>query len=101
METEAVSFPGGTYTCVNPAGGGADSMFGGIVSLADDPTEDTAYWLPYFEVPDAEATVAKARELGGTVRMPATEIEGVGSIARLADPYGARFAVIKSAPQQT
>jgi predicted enzyme related to lactoylglutathione lyase len=33
--------------------------------------------------------------------MPATRIEGVGSVARLADPYGARFAVIRSEPPQS
>jgi predicted enzyme related to lactoylglutathione lyase len=32
--------------------------------------------------------------------MPATDLEGVGRMAKLADPYGARFAVIKSAPRQ-
>ncbi|MGI5459670.1 VOC family protein [Streptomyces sp. CA-249302] len=101
LETEAVPFPGGTYTTFNPAGGGADSMFGGVVPLADDPSEDTAYWLPYFEVMDTDATAAKAQELGGTVRVPPTDIEGVGRFAKLTDPYGARFAVIKSAPPQT
>jgi predicted enzyme related to lactoylglutathione lyase len=101
LETSAVSFPGGTYTCVNPAEGGEDAMFGGIVALADDPAEAGAgaYWLPYFEVTDTDATVARAQELGGTVRVPATDVTGVGRIARLADPYGARFAVIRSAPQ--
>ncbi|MCX4562585.1 VOC family protein [Streptomyces umbrinus] len=101
LETSAMPFPGGTYTCLNPAEGGEDSMFGGVVPLADDPTEQEtgAYWLPYFEVADTDALVAKAEELGGTVRMPATSVEGVGRIAKLADPYGARFAVIKSEPQ--
>ncbi|MGW1718233.1 VOC family protein [Streptomyces sp. NPDC002156] len=102
LETSAVPFPGGSYTCVNPAGTGEDGMFGGVIDIADDPTgtETTPYWLPYFEVTDAGATVAKAQELGGQVRMPATEVEGVGTIAKLTDPYGARFAVIKSVPTQ-
>lgn len=103
LETSAASFPGGTYTCVNPAEGGEDAMFGGIVALADDPAEARAgaYWLPYFEVTDTDATVARAQELGGTVRVPAADVPGVGRVARLADPYGARFAVLRSAPQQT
>ncbi|MFJ6080785.1 VOC family protein [Streptomyces sp. NPDC092369] len=100
LETAAVNFPGGTYTTVNPAGADEDAMFGGLVPLADDPTEDTAYWLPYIEVEDVDAVVAKARELGGEIRVPATDIEGVGRVAKLADPYGARFAVIKNAQQQ-
>ncbi|MCH0563528.1 MULTISPECIES: VOC family protein [unclassified Streptomyces] len=100
LETSAVPFPGGTYTCVNPAGGGQDTMFGGFVPLADDPSEPDAYWLPYFEVPDPDGVVATARELGGTVRMQPTDFESVGRIAKLADPYGARFAVIRSASPQ-
>ncbi|WP_328492806.1 VOC family protein [Streptomyces sp. NBC_00414] len=100
LETSAMPFPGGTYTCVNPSEGGEDAMFGGVVPLADDPTEQEAgaYWLPYFEVTDTDAVVAKAQELGGRVRMPATSMEGVGRMAKLSDPYGARFAVIRSEP---
>lgn len=102
LETFGVPFPGGVYTTVNPAGGGEDSMFGGMVPLADDPTEADAdpYWLVYFEVEDTDATIADAERLGGTVRMPATDVPDVGRIAKLADPYGARFAVIRSAPSQ-
>lgn len=102
LETSGVSFPGGTYTCVNPAGGGEESVFGGVVPLAEDPTEAPypAYWLPYVEVADVDAVVARAEELGGAVRMAATDIEGVGRIARLADPDGARFAVIRPEPRE-
>lgn len=100
LETYGVDFPGGTYTTINPAGATEDAMFGGIVPLADDPGETEPYWLAYFEVTDTDAVVAKAQELGGTARMPATDMEGVGRVAKLADPYGARFAVIKSVPAQ-
>ncbi|MBL1085999.1 VOC family protein [Streptomyces actinomycinicus] len=98
LETSGVPFPGGTYTCVNPAGGGDETMFGGVVPLADDPVEAQAgpYWLPYFEVTDTDAVADRAQRLGGTVRMPATTLEGVGRMAKLADPFGARFAVITS-----
>ncbi|MFE5396033.1 VOC family protein [Streptomyces sp. NPDC056568] len=99
LETSAVRFPGaGTYTCVNPAGEGEESMFGGVVPLAGDPVETDAHWLPYFAVDDADAAVARAGRLGGAVRMAATDIEGVGRLARLADPYGARFAVLRPSP---
>jgi predicted enzyme related to lactoylglutathione lyase len=95
LETSAVTFPGGTYTCVNPPGTSEDDMFGGVVPPADDPAGTEAHWLAYIAVEDADAVVTRARELGGTVRMPATDIEGVGRIAKLADPYGARFAVLE------
>ncbi|GGJ45691.1 VOC family protein [Streptomyces brasiliensis] len=101
LETSAVPFPGGTYTSINPADGGDDDMFGGIVPLSADPAEAaSAHWLPYFEVEDTDAVAAKAEELGGTLRMPPTSVDGVGRIARLDDPYGARFAVIRSTPPQ-
>ncbi|MER6036720.1 VOC family protein [Streptomyces sp. NPDC001835] len=102
LETSGVPFPGGTYTGVNAAGAGEDAMFGGMVPLADAPAEAEAgpYWLPYFEVEDTDAVAEEARRLGGSVRMPATTVEGVGRMAKLADPYGARFAVIRSGSSQ-
>ncbi|MBQ0966897.1 MULTISPECIES: VOC family protein [Streptomyces] len=100
LETSAVPFPGGSYTCVNPAGEGEEAMFGGMVPLAEDPAETDAGWLPYLAVDDADTAVARTAELGGTVLMPATDIEGVGRVARLADPYGARFAILRPAPRQ-
>ncbi len=102
LETSAVPFPGGDYTCLNPAEGGEDAMFGGVVPLDVDPTgaPSGAYWLAYFEVADVDATVAKAQETGGGVAVPAASMEGVGRMAQLTDPHGARFAVIKSEPPQ-
>lgn len=100
LETSAVPFPGGEYTCVNPAEGGQDAMFGGIIPTDVDPAGAGPHWVPYFEVADADATLARTQALGGGVTMAATTLEGVGRIARLTDPYGARFAVITSvAPQ--
>ncbi|GAA2730310.1 VOC family protein [Streptomyces nogalater] len=100
LETSGVPFPGGTYTCVNPDGGGEEAMFGGLVATAGDPARarSGAYWLPYFEVADTDAVVDRARRLGGAVRGPATTVPGVGRMAGLADPYGARFAVIRPEP---
>ncbi|MFD8525081.1 VOC family protein [Streptomyces capillispiralis] len=103
-ETSAVTFPDGVYTSVNPAGTGDDGMFGGLVPLADDPTEAVSgrpHWLPYIGVDDPDVVVARAVDLGGRVRMPATSLAGVGRLARLEDPYGARFAVLKGDPRQT
>ncbi|MFC8393231.1 VOC family protein [Streptomyces sp. NPDC057238] len=103
-ETSAVTFPDGVYTSVNPAGTGEDGMFGGLVPPADDLAGAEAggpHWLPYFGVDDTDAVVARAVELGGRVRLPATSLVGVGRLARLEDPYGARFAVLKGDPRET
>ncbi|MFD7710954.1 VOC family protein [Streptomyces sp. NPDC059785] len=105
-ETYGVPFPGGTYTTVCPAGAEEDAMFGGLVPLAPTGpgatgrTGEDACWLPYFEVTDADATAARARELGGRVHEPATDVPGVGRPAHLTDPYGARFAVIRTDPER-
>ncbi|MFF7790551.1 VOC family protein [Streptomyces sp. NPDC007991] len=98
LETVGVDFAGGTYTTLTPPGQSEDAMFGGLVPLAD-AGEEEAHWLPYFEVTDPDGTVARARDLGGTVRMPATDLPDVGRLAKLTDPYGARFAVVRSEPQ--
>lgn len=97
-----VEFPGGSYTTVNPAGTDENGMFGGIVPLDTDPVEARAgaHWTPYIHVADVDAAADTAQELGGTVPMAPVSIPGVGRIAKLADPSGARFAVIKGDPEQ-
>jgi predicted enzyme related to lactoylglutathione lyase len=96
--TEETPFSGGTYTIASPASGGADSGFCGLVPLSADPRASASYWLPYFAVADPDASRTQAQELGGRALGTAMDIEGVGRIAQLADPYGARFAVFKAAP---
>ncbi|MBF8191222.1 VOC family protein [Nonomuraea sp. K274] len=80
------------YPVIFPAEGGEMSAVGGIAELQPG---DHPHWLPYFEVPDCDATVSTAQRLGGTVWAPET-VDEVGRMAFLADPHGARFAVITS-----
>lgn len=95
-----VPFEGGTYTTVRPAGTTDEGDVGGLVPLSVDPVEDAErpYWTPYFEVADCDVTAGKAEETGGKVRLTPVSLEGVGRLAKLADPFGARFAVIASMP---
>ncbi|MFF9909772.1 VOC family protein [Streptomyces sp. NPDC013457] len=90
----------GAYLTLYPAGLGEEGMFGGVVPLDLDPVEAEGGpgWLVYFEVPDTDAAVAAAERLGGMVRLAPMELEAVGRMAKLADPFGARFAVITSTP---
>ncbi len=102
-ETSSMPLPDGSgpYTMLNPAGAGTDAMFAGVVPLSTDPSRTAGpYWLPYFEVEDCHASVAKAEELGGKVRMALVDMEGVGRFAELADPTGARFAVMQAVQGQ-
>ncbi|MYW62777.1 VOC family protein [Streptomyces sp. SID8379] len=97
-----VEFPGGTYTTVNPADTDENAMFGGIVPLDADPVEARAgaHWTPYIHVADVDAVADRTQELGGTVRLAPVNIPGVGRIAKLADPSGAGFAVLRGDPNQ-
>jgi predicted enzyme related to lactoylglutathione lyase len=90
---EKMPFGDMTYIVVSTAEG-ENSGLGGVMPLQEG---DTPHWLPYFEVPDCDETVARVQELGGRVLAPAMGAEGVGRFAELADPAGARFAVITSA----
>ncbi|MGW4791482.1 VOC family protein [Nonomuraea sp. NPDC004297] len=90
---EDLQMGGTVYTVISPAEGGESSAMAGIVPL---PEGEAAHWLPYFEVLDCDATVAAAQRLGAQTRTPAVSAEGVGRVAVLADPFGARFAVITS-----
>ncbi|GAA2869069.1 VOC family protein [Nonomuraea rubra] len=82
-----------SYPVISPAEGDESSSAAGIAQLE---AGDRPHWLPYFEVPDCDATVALGQRLGATVQAPAMTVEGVGRMAFLADPFGARFAVITS-----
>ncbi len=56
-------------------------------------------WSPYVAVDDADATVAKAGELGGETLMGPVDVPNVGRIAVLRDPVGAVVGIIKPSGQ--
>jgi uncharacterized protein len=89
-----------TYTVIQPLGGGEGSSQGGIMPLSAGmgAAGMSPVWLPYFEVSDADSAVATASKKGGTVIAPAMDVPQAGRFATLADPAGAVFCVIKSAP---
>lgn len=57
-----------------------------------------ASWLAYFAVEDADAAVARLRELGGAVLVEPFDTPA-GRIAVVADPPGAMFAVMAMSAQ--
>ncbi len=69
------------------------SPVGGIGEIGpDSPAEIPANWATYFAVADADAAVARAAELGGTVIRPPWDTP-YGRMAVLSDDQGAVFAV--------
>jgi uncharacterized protein len=55
---------------------------------------ERAHWTAYFAVDDTDAAVGRAEAAGGSVVRP-PEDSPYGRFARLADPFGADFAVLR------
>ncbi|MET9884995.1 VOC family protein [Streptomyces sp. NPDC006430] len=89
--------PGMTYRVLSIADG--DQQEGSFGGVAPARGEGPKGWVPYFNVPDVDATVSAATANGGSVLMPAADVPQVGRIAFLADPAGAMFALLKPDPR--
>lgn len=75
---------------------GDEGVAGMIDMRGRVPDHVPAHWLTYFAVDDADATIAKATELGAHNPVGPVDIP-IGRFAILADPQGAHFAVISLA----
>lgn len=73
---------------------------GGMYQITPDMGPIPPHWLTYFAVPDCDATVRKATEVGGSTMKAPEDIPGVGRFAILRDPASAVFAILQPAPQQ-
>lgn len=89
--SETVPMPEGEYTVFHVDGGSEDGIAG---AMAPPMPGIPSYWGVYFHVDDVAAVVAEAKELGAQVMMDTTTIEGVGTMAAIADPQGAVFSVM-------
>lgn len=77
-------------------GSGKQDMIGGIPQEFHASPGTPAHWLLYFSTEDCAASAAKAATLGAATLMPATPLPEVGTIAILADPQGAVFALYQA-----
>jgi predicted enzyme related to lactoylglutathione lyase len=71
---------------------------GGLLPRQGDrPAADSPVnaFVMTVEVPDCDACVGRAVELGGSVALPATDMPGVGRLAYLKDPDGNLFGVLQ------
>ena len=71
---------------------------GGMLQMTDDWVGVPPHWASYVNVPDCDAAVAKARELGGQVVHGPFDAAGVGRIAIIRDPQGASVSLITLVP---
>lgn len=73
---------------------------GGLGGIPDEmPAEVPAHWQVFFAVDDADATIAKAQELGGTSLGEAVDTP-FGRMAQLMGPSGEPFSIIKPPADQ-
>jgi predicted enzyme related to lactoylglutathione lyase len=66
---------------------------GGAVYPADDPGSGP---VVYFDTDDIDTSLARLRELGGSVATGKSPIPGVGWYAHCADTEGNRFGIFQS-----
>jgi uncharacterized protein len=80
---------------------GFEDVVGSIVPIADDQPDTPAHWSVTFATDDADATAAKAVELGGRVIVPPFDAPWstptyTNRITVIADPQGATFSATSS-----
>jgi len=74
-----------------------ERVVGGLLPMQGSDWGDLpSHWMPYFAVADADATAARAQELGGAIMVDPSDLP-VGRFAVLGDPGGAVFSVMKMA----
>jgi uncharacterized protein len=83
--------PQGTYYMLKTG----EAMRAGLMRAVDPNAP--SMWLPYVAVADCDATVARAKALGGQVLSSPEDIPNIGRFAILQDPLGAAIAVIRMA----
>ncbi|HKN68052.1 MAG TPA: VOC family protein [Gemmatimonadaceae bacterium] len=72
---------------------GKGQPFGGIFNRHGDMMSMPPFWMVYIYVKDVRKAVEIAKKNGASVHRPPMEIPGGGTIAILADPQGAAFAL--------
>lgn len=93
FDTRAYEGAGMRYVQWTSAGEGV----GGVVPLADAARADgmPPHWLAYVMADDVDASTRRAETLGGSTRVPPTDIPTVGRFSVIADPGGAVLAMLK------
>jgi hypothetical protein len=77
---------------------GFEDVVASINPIADDQPDTPAHWSVTFGVDDADATAARAAELGGKVIAPPFDAPWV-RMTVIADPQGATLIASKFVPE--
>jgi predicted enzyme related to lactoylglutathione lyase len=73
--------------------GATNPSIGMMATPPHMPPGTPSFWLPYFQVTDVDASVAKATAGGGQLHFGPQDIPNAGRFAVIADPTGAAFTV--------
>jgi uncharacterized protein len=84
-------------------GSNPDQRVGGYMAITDEMAAGGAQpgWFGYIAVDDVDASVDSIAKAGGSVWMPAMDVEGVGRMALVTDPQAAPFYVMRGASDDT
>jgi len=87
--------PDMTYILLNAG----QTQVGGLMTLPETARAAGARpaWMGYVAVDDVDASTAKAKQLGGAVHVPPTDIPNIGRFSMIADPQQAAINLFKSA----
>ena len=67
---------------------------GGILKMGPEFGQTPSHWMAYVAVDDVDAKAAQVAQLGGTVRVPPTDIPNTGRFCIIDDPTGATISLI-------
>lgn len=102
--SKASGQPGMDYRFFS-SGDGSDATdgVGGFMAITPEMAAGGARpaWVGYIAVDDVDASAASISGAGGSVLMPAMDLDGVGRIAMVADPQGSPFYLMKGASDET
>ncbi|RNL62059.1 VOC family protein [Nocardioides marmoriginsengisoli] len=93
LGTEVMEMPEGEYTTIKNVAG--DVVGGAMLPMMEGIPP---HWNVYFNVEDADASGARAVELGGKVVAPNFDVQGVGRMGFYSDPQGGMFALMQNPP---
>ena len=91
--TADISTPGSGYTLFMAG----DTPVAGLTNLPAEAVTmgSTPEWRGYVRVDNVDAFSIRAVELGGTIRVPPTDVPNVSRFCVVADPQGAMLALVK------
>lgn len=91
--TQDASTPGNAYTFFRIG----QAPVGGMMYLPDEVKRrgGSQCWIGYVAVDDVDASVARLRQLGGSVYLPPTDVPGVSRVAVVTDAQRTTIALVK------